>query len=105
VSGLRGDTKTSEQRFEGRSARAAGWDELTVRRHRQLLTAAAIRSFASGACLGDGLLLASAHSLGRGQVDRRVRSGVLLMITIQAPSRRPYVIMLDALWQVGLTAR
>jgi hypothetical protein len=104
VSGLRGDTKTSEQRFEGRSARAAGWDELTVRRHRQLLTAAAIAR-SHGGCLGDGLLLASAHSPGRVQVDRRVRSGVLLMITIQGPSRRPHVIMLEALWQVGLTAR
>jgi voltage-gated potassium channel len=73
---------TSNKLLEDRPGAAGRWDELTERRRRQLLTIAAIRSFASVAVLAMAYFLLPFTRLAEGKLIAEFTAGILLVIVV-----------------------
>jgi voltage-gated potassium channel len=73
---------TSNKLLEDRPGAADRWDELTERRRRQLLTIAAIRSFASVAVLAMAYFLLPFTRLAEGKLIAEFTAGILLVIVV-----------------------
>jgi voltage-gated potassium channel len=73
---------TSNKLLEDRPGAADRWDELTERRRRQLLTIAAIRSFASVAVLATAYFLLPFTRLAEGKLIAEFTAGILLVIVV-----------------------
>jgi voltage-gated potassium channel len=74
--------RTSQQRDQDKEAAAPRFDQLSARRRRQLLTVAAIRSFASVTVLTIAYFLLPFTRLLNGKLIAEFAAGVLLVIVV-----------------------